>query len=84
MSTATNSISFHLNGSLCAKLVEIATYLKQDPNIVMRKALIEYLEDQEDIRDAEEAYAEYLASGEEGYTTEQIIEEDGLQDYIRN
>ena len=78
MSTATNSISIHLNGSLCAKLVEIATYLKQDPDIVMRKALIEYLEDQEDIRDAEAAYAEYLASGEEGYTIDELRKEYGL------
>ena len=73
------TILLQLNSKIYEKLVEIAAYLKIDQNEVMNKALLEYLEDQEDIKDADEAYVEYLASGKKGYTIEELRKEYGLQ-----
>ena len=43
------------------------------------EALYEYLEDYFDARDAEEAYAEWIASGKKSFSWEQVKKECGLE-----
>jgi len=50
---------------------------------LLRRTMLERLEDEEDIREAEAAYAEYLKTGK-SYTLEEIKAELGLNEIVQS
>lgn len=64
-----------MKGFAAKKGITLSEYVKQ--------AALDRLEDDEDIRDAEAAYAEYLKTGE-SYTLEEIEAELGLNEIVQS
>ena len=64
-----------MKGFAAKKGISLSEYVKQ--------AALDHLEDDEDIRDADAAYAEYLKTGK-SYTLEEIEAELGLNEIVQS
>ena len=60
-----------------ALLSAYAREKQKDASDIMREVMLKWLEDEEDIRDAEEACEEYLATGE-AYSLSEVKKELGM------
>ena len=72
------SISVTFADGMYAKLSELAKHFKRTEDDLINKALVQYLEDLEDIKDAEEAIARYEASGRRGVPIEEVMAKNGI------
>ena len=72
----TREITFVINSALDDELTKAAESMGRDKSTIARDALIEWLEDQEDIREAERIIAE----GNATYSLEEVKRHLGLED----
>ena len=66
------TVTIQLEDKIYAQLAEIAEYEDRSKSSVIRRALLKYLEDQNDQKALEESYRDHMLSGKKTYTLEEI------------
>jgi len=72
------TVSFQINEKLNSELEEFAKECDRSKGYILRKAVESFLEDQQDLKEAQLALEEFYISGSKTYTLEQIKKENEL------
>lgn len=72
-------LAVRLSKDLEERLERLAQKTNRTKSFYVKKALEQYLEDEEDYQDAVAAYEEYLKSGKQSVSFEELMEKNGFQ-----
>lgn len=72
------NVTLNLPQEMQSLLFSFAKEKNTTAESIMQEAIIEFLEDLADAKKADEAYAEYLASGKQGISAKELYKELGL------
>jgi RHH-type rel operon transcriptional repressor/antitoxin RelB len=72
-------LAVRLSKDLEERLERLAQKTNRTKSFYVKKALEQYLEDEEDYQDAVSAYEEYLKSGKQSVSFEELMEKNGFQ-----
>ena len=77
---ASHTLTFHYSPELDAVVTRLAEKAGKPKNEYLRRLFLDAIEDAEDYVIAEEAYADFVASGEKAIPSDQVRRELGLDD----
>ncbi|AIK95671.1 type II toxin-antitoxin system RelB family antitoxin [Candidatus Odyssella acanthamoebae] len=72
-------LAVRLPASLEKRLADLSLKTKRSKSYYVKKALEDFLEDQEELQEAVAAYEEFLASGRKGSTLEEMKKRYGFE-----
>jgi len=76
-------LAFEIHPELEARLERLAKRKKQTKDAYVRRIVLDYLEDMEDLAIAKRAWAKHVASGEKAIPLEQVMKKYGVESRIR-